>query len=277
MPFDAGPSPDLRAEFKRTAIEATRLAVRVLAEQARAGFQIQHKDKDVLNLVTDADRRAEQAIVDLLRATYPSHRILAEERGASGVGSDYRWVIDPLDGTTNFAHGFPVYCVSIALEYRGEIILGVVRDGTRDELFVAEAGHGAFLNDAPLRVSKVARLSQALLVTGFAYDILENPQNNLDHFSRFSLCAQGVRRTGSAALDLCYVAAGRFDGFWELKLNPWDMAAGSLMVTEAGGRMSNFKGDGFSIYGGEMVGSNGLIHAAMLDVLHDRHRRRQAP
>jgi myo-inositol-1(or 4)-monophosphatase len=260
------PPSDLREGFKQTAIEAASVAARVVAQHARTGFRIEHKGV-LLNLVTDADRHAEQAIVDVIHAAYPSHQVLAEERGATGSGSPYKWIIDPLDGTTNFAHGFPAYCVSIALEYEEQVILGVVKDATRDELFRAEAGCGAFLNDGRIHVSQVPRLDQALLVTGFSYDIRENPQNNLNHFSQFSLRAQGVRRTGSAALDLCYIAAGRFDGFWELKLNPWDMAAGALMVVEAGGRMSNFKGGLFSIYEGEMVASNGPIHDEMLAVL----------
>ena len=179
-------------------------------------------------------------------------------------------MIDPLDGTTNFAHGFPAYCVSIGVEYQGRVIVGVVFDPTRQELFVAEAGRGAFLNGAQIHVSRTQKLDEGLLVTGFAYDIRESPANNLDHFARFALCAQGIRRTGTAALDLCYVAAGRFDGFWELKLHPWDTAAGVLIVLEAGGRVTDFKGGPFSIYDQEIVASNGIIHDAMLAVLGGR-------
>jgi myo-inositol-1(or 4)-monophosphatase len=186
------------------------------------------------------------------------------ERGADPA---YRWVIDPLDGTTNFAHGFPAYCVSIGLEYRGEVILGAVLDPTRDELFVGETGRGAFLNGKPLRVSATPTVNAALLVTGFAYDIRKSQENNLDHFSRFALRAQGVRRTGAAALDLCYVAAGRFDGFWELKLQPWDTAAGLVILREAGGRATDFKGNPYSIYEPSIVATNGLIHEAMLKIL----------
>ena len=256
----------LREAFKRTAIEAATIASGILLESARAGFRIEHKD--CVNLVTDADRHAEQAIIDMISKEFPSHRILAEERGFKAAGeSPYQWIIDPLDGTTNFVHGYPVYCVSIALEYQGRIILGVVLDPTRKELFVAEIGRGAFLNEARLQVSEIPTLDQALLVTGFAYDIRESAQNNLDHFARFAVRALGLRRTGSAALDLCYVAAGRFDGFWELKLHPWDMAAGALIVEEAGGRISDFKGQPFCIYGSEIAASNGTIHGQMLDVL----------
>ncbi len=247
------------------AVEAARNAGAIVEEYARKGFRVEHKD--AVNLVTDADTRAEQVIVEAIRRAFPDHQILAEERGQAGSTSPYKWVIDPLDGTTNFAHGFPAYCVSIGVEYQGRCILGVVFDPTRQELFAAEAGGGAFLNGTLLRVSRASRLDAALLVTGFAYDIRESEQNNLDHFARFALRAQGIRRTGTAALDLCYVAAGRFDGFWELKLHPWDTAAGSVILLEAGGRLSDLSGGSFSIYGKELVASNGLVHEEMLEVL----------
>ncbi|MEW6543901.1 MAG: inositol monophosphatase family protein [Nitrospirota bacterium] len=266
MPIAALPPPALRDQLKATLLEAARTAGAVLTDCARAGFRVEYKD--TVNLVTDADRRAEQAVVDAIRKAWPDHQILAEERGMErGADAAYRWVIDPLDGTTNFAHGFPAYCVSIGLEYRGEVILGAVLDPTRDELFVGEAGRGAFLNGKPLRVSATPTVNAALLVTGFAYDIRESPENNLDHFSRFALRAQGVRRTGAAALDLCYVAAGRFDGFWELKLQPWDTAAGLVILREAGGRATDFKGEPYSIYEPSIVATNGLIHEAMLKIL----------
>jgi len=262
------PNKEEREALKATAIDAARIAGKILLDHARAGVRIEHKDE--VNLVTEADRRSEQAVVERIRKSYPGHRILAEERGLESHGeSPYQWVIDPLDGTTNFAHGFPLYCVSIGLEYDGRIILGVVLDPTRSELFTAELGHGAALNGQPISVSKTSRLAAALLVTGFAYDIRHSANNNLNHFSRFSLKAQGVRRTGAAATDLCYVAAGRFDGFWEMKLHSWDMAAGSLIVTEAGGRMSDFKGGEFSIYGEELIASNGRIHEEMVRILSD--------
>jgi myo-inositol-1(or 4)-monophosphatase len=258
-------SQDL-ALFKQTAIEAAKIAGQVLIQQARDGFLVEHKNP--INLVTDADRLSERAIVEVIRKCFPQHQILAEEGGLkSDSRSAYRWIIDPLDGTTNFAHGYPAYCVSIGLEYDGALLLGVVLDPTRDELFVAEVGGGASLNGRRLRASSTQKLDEALLVTGFAYDIRETSQNNLDHFARFALRVQGLRRTGTAALDLCYVAAGRFDGFWELKLNPWDTAAGVLMVREAGGRVTDFSGLPFSIYGQQMAASNGHIHNAMLTVL----------
>ena len=249
-----------------TAVEAARQAGEVLRECARVGFHIEYKN--VINLVTDADCRAEQRIIDVIQRTFPSHRILAEERGlAQRSSSPYQWVIDPLDGTTNLAHGFPAYCVSIGVEHEGRSLIGVVFDPTRDELYTARRGQGAFLNDAPISVSATDHLDRALLVTGFGYDIRETANNNLDHFVRFALKAQGLRRTGTAALDLCYVASGRFDGFWEVALNPWDMAAGIVILEEAGGKVTNFEGGKHSIYGKELVASNGRIHQAMLDVL----------
>jgi myo-inositol-1(or 4)-monophosphatase len=252
------------------AVDAARQAGQVLQECARTGFCVEHKN--VINLVTDADCRAEQRIIDVIQKAFPSHRILAEERGlAQPSPSPYQWVIDPLDGTTNFAHGFPAYCVSIGVEHEGRGLIGVVFDPTRDELFTARRGKGAFLNNAPITVSTADQLDRALLVTGFAYDIRDTPNNNLDHFVRFALKTQGLRRTGTAALDLCYVASGRFDGFWEVTLNPWDMAAGIVILEEAGGKVTNFRGETHSIYGKQLVASNGRIHRAMLDVLQQTH------
>ncbi len=238
---------------------------------AKSGFHIEYKS--AINLVTEADHAAEQCVIDAIRSQFPTHGFLAEERGrVDQEPSPYLWIIDPLDGTTNFAHGFPAYCVSIGLEHQGQSVLGVVYDPTRDELFSATRGGGAHLNGRPIHVSQTAALDQALLVTGFAYDIRETPQNNLDHFVRFALRAQGIRRTGSAALDLCYVAAGRFDGFWEVKLNPWDMAAGTVILKEAGGQVTNLRGETHSLYGQELVSSNGLIHEPMLSVIQESLR-----
>jgi myo-inositol-1(or 4)-monophosphatase len=259
-------SDHLRDGLRETAVSAAKMAGAILTERARLGFRVDFKDS--VNLVTDADRQAEQAVVDTILSRYPDHRILAEEGGQrKGGPSPYQWIIDPLDGTTNFAHRFPAYCVSIGLEFQGECLLGVVFDPTRNELFVGEAGRGSTLNGESIRVSDTPTLNTSLLVTGFAYDIRNTPNNNLNYFNRFALKAQGIRRTGTAALDLCYVASGRFDGFWELKLHPWDMAAGSVILQEAGGRLSDFKGGDLSIYGRELVASNGLIHEEMLYVL----------
>jgi myo-inositol-1(or 4)-monophosphatase len=181
--------------------------------------------------------------------------------------------VDPLDGTTNFAHGFPLFCVSIALEQRRESILGVVYDPMRDELFAAERGGGATLNNRPIRVSATREIGKSLLSTGFPYDITTSRLNNLDHWANFAMHAQALRRVGAAALDLCYVACGRFDGFWELSLNPWDMAAGALIVTEAGGRVTDFQGRSFSNYKPEVIASNGLIHDSMVEVIAIADRR----
>ncbi|MBI3357179.1 MAG: inositol monophosphatase [Nitrospirae bacterium] len=254
-----------------TAIAASKEAGALLVDYSKSGFRVEHKNP--INLVTDADRAAEECVIDRIRKHFPAHCFLAEERGRIEQSpSPYLWVIDPLDGTTNFAHGYPAYCVSIGLEFRGRCILGAVFDPSRDELFTAIEGRGARLNGQLIHVSDTTALDSSLLVTGFAYDIRESPRNNLDHFVKFALKAQGMRRTGSAALDLCYVAAGRFDGFWEVQLNPWDMAAGSVIVQEAGGRLTTFCGNDLSIYGQELVASNGHIHQAMLQVLNEETR-----
>ncbi|OQW43467.1 MAG: inositol monophosphatase [Nitrospira sp. HN-bin3] len=251
----------------QAAVEAGQAAGTLLLRYAETGFQIEYKNP--INLVTDADRAAEQCVIDLLKTRFPDHHFLAEERGRDDEGSSpYRWIIDPLDGTTNFAHGYPTYCVSVGLEYEGRCIMGVVFDPSRNELFTAIEHRGAYLNGRPIHVSNTKSLDSSLLVTGFAYDIRETKRNNLDHFAKFALKAQGLRRTGSAALDLCYVAAGRFDGFWEVRLSPWDMAAGSVIAREAGGRLTDFSGNNLSIYGQELVASNGRIHEAMLAVLN---------
>jgi myo-inositol-1(or 4)-monophosphatase len=261
--------PLSRDALLEAAVAASQEAGALLLTYAEAGFQIEYKNP--INLVTDADRAAEQCVIDRIKAHFPTHRFLAEERGRlEERQSPYLWIIDPLDGTTNFAHGYPVYCVSIGLEYEGRCMLGVIFDPSRNELFTAIEHRGAQLNGQPLHVSNTATLDSSLLVTGFAYDIRETKRNNLDHFVNFALKAQGLRRTGSAALDLCYVAAGRFDGFWEVRLNPWDMAAGSVIAREAGGRLTDFSGKDLSIYGQELVASNGQIHEQMLAVLNQK-------
>lgn len=254
--------------FLATAIDAARKAGDVLNHYAQRGFHIEYKNP--INLVTEADLAAEQCVIDVIRSRYPTHSVLAEERGrVADNPSAYVWIIDPLDGTTNFAHGYPAYCVSIGLEYEGECVVGVVYDPTRHDLFTATKGGGAFLNGQAIHVSQTAVLDQALLVTGFAYDIRDTPRNNLDHFVRFALRVQGLRRTGTAALDLCYVAAGRFDGFWEVTLNPWDMAAGTVILKEAGGQVTTFLGAPHSVHQPELVASNGLLHPAILKVLQE--------
>ncbi len=223
--------------------------------------------KGVKNLVTDMDRRSEKVIADLVRYALPHHSVVCEEGTRLEGDSGYRWFVDPLDGTTNYAHGYPCFSVSIGVEKDGALILGVVYDPNLEELFMAERGAGAFVNGKRLQVSAICAMSDALLATGFPNDVAGTAQNNLDYFVRFMNRAQGVRRPGSAALDLCYVAAGRFDGFWELKLYPWDMAAGSLMVTEAGGRVTDLRGGPHNLSNPQIVASNGPLHDEMLRVL----------
>jgi len=251
--------------FLTAAQEAARSAGSMLAAQRGAKRDVDYKGP--VDLVTNFDRQAQQQIVGILSSRYPDHDFLAEEDLREERGSDYRWIIDPLDGTTNFAHGLPVYAVSIALERRGRVELGVVYDPNRDEMFSAMRGAGARLNGKPIRVSSTPDLNRSLLATGFPYDIRESRDNNLDHFADFAVRAQAVRRCGSAALDLCYVAGGRFDGFWELKLAAWDVAAGMLLVTEAGGRVTDFLGREPDISGRQIVASNGHIHAELTAVL----------
>jgi myo-inositol-1(or 4)-monophosphatase len=247
------------------AIGVARDAGRLIRDRVGTNIGIDHKGS--IDLVTDVDLASERLIREAISTYYPRHEILAEEGGLSESGSEYRWVVDPLDGTTNYAHGYPTFCVSIALECKGEPVLGVVYDPMRDELFSAEHGAGATLNNRPIHVSTITDLMQGMLSTGFPYDIKTSTLTNLDHWSNFALRAQALRRDGAAALDLCYVACGRFDGFWELNLSPLDTAAGTLIVTEAGGSITNFSGGTFSNYKPEVVASNGLIHDQMLEVL----------
>ena len=223
--------------------------------------------KGRINIVTDIDKKSEDMIIRSIRRAFGDHSILSEESRPRKGSSEYKWVIDPIDGTTNFAHSFPFYCVSIALEESGKSILGVVYDPMREELFVAENGKGAYLNKSRISVSKARKLSRGFLATGFSYQIKNAEDNNVCHFENFLMKAMAIRRAGSAALDLCYVACGRFDGFWELDLKPWDSAAGSLIVQEAGGILTRFDGSKFSPYVGETLATNGLIHSQMVKVL----------
>jgi myo-inositol-1(or 4)-monophosphatase len=226
--------------------------------------------KGDINLVTEADIAAENLIIERIRSHYPQHGILAEESGEAeligGKRSEWKWIIDPLDGTTNYAHGYPCFCVSIALEHSGALELGVVYDPMRDEMFAAERGQGATLNDRKIRVSSVEGLSDAMLCTGFPYNVRERP-DFARGFVNFTMNAQAVRRDGSAALDLAYVACGRFDGFWEDGLSPWDIAAGAVLISEARGRVTNFTDERVDIYNEQVLASNGLIHEAMMKVL----------
>lgn len=248
-------------------IETARDAGRVLLEKFGRIESVTKKGD--INLVTEADLASEALIVERIKSHFPRHAILAEEAGnavVTGEDGGHKWIIDPLDGTTNYAHGYPCFCVTIALEHEGEVVLGVTYDPTRDELFTAEKGRGATLNGKPIRVSRTDELGNALLVTGFPYDI-KHREKFARHLTEFLLTSRGVRRDGSAAIDLAYVACGRFDGFWEEGLNPWDVAAGKLLIEEAGGTVSYYDGSPFSIYTPPIVASNGTIHAEMLNVL----------
>ncbi len=242
----------------------------MLMQYFHQGLKIEYKgDAD---LVTAADRASETMIRERVRAQFPSHDVLGEEQGLSDSGSEYRWYVDPLDGTTNFAHGYPVFCVSMALEHRsngeGERIVGVVYDPTRDELFTAEKGKGARLNDKPIHVSKATQLKECLVATGFpSHKRHKNP--NIHFYHQITLRTHGVRRAGSAALDLCNVASGRFDGFWEFNLNPWDTAAGVLIIEEAGGKVTRYDGSPFQLNSRETLATNGLIHEALLHEFHE--------
>jgi myo-inositol-1(or 4)-monophosphatase len=253
------------------AIQAARDAGRLL--QDRMGRTIQITNKGVIDLVTEVDVAAEQLIIERIKSYHPRHAVLAEESGASdqpgGPRSEFQWIIDPLDGTTNYAHGYPCFCVSIALERAGVLELGVIYDPTRDETFAAERGEGATLNGRRIHVSEISELNRAMLCTGFPYNVRDRG-DFARHFSNFIMHAQAVRRDGSAALDLAYVACGRFDGFWEEGLRPWDVAAGVLLVEEAGGRISRYDGTPFDIYTPPIVASNGLLHEEMLRVLQMR-------
>lgn len=248
------------------AIEIARESGSLIDKLSKQPHQISYKRKS--DIVTEVDRRSEALITERLRRHFPEHAIVAEEGGGKQTGSDYCWYVDPLDGTTNFAHGFPVYCVTMALALRDEVITGVVYDPTRDELYAAERGSGAYLNNQRISVSPTASLSESLLGTGFP-PFASNHDLNLQFFFKFTHLSHGIRRAGAAALDLCSVASGRFEGFWELKLNPWDKAAGALMVTEAGGRVTDLAGGAFSLHRDEIFASNGLIHDSMLEVFSE--------
>lgn len=251
--------------YLSAAWEAARLAGTLIRETWEQPKSIDYKG--AVDLVTSVDREAERRIVEVLQANFPSHSILAEEESSiTGTNNGYRWIIDPLDGTTNFAHGYPHFCISIAMEIESVVVLGLVYDPLRHECFRAVLGQGASVDGNRIQTSATRELDKALLGTGFPYDRRINADEYLTYFKAFMLHTQGIRRSGSAALDLCYVACGRLDGFWELKLRPWDIAAGSLIVSEAGGRMSDFHGREFRISGIETLASNGTIHAEMVDV-----------
>lgn len=252
-------------EHLAAAREAAKEAGRILMEGFGRRPEVYYKGR--INIVTEIDRRSEASIVAFLHRRFPDYTILSEEgQGYEGKGGA-SWIVDPLDGTTNYTHGFPFFAVSIALQQQGQLRCGVVYDPLREEWFTAIQGGGASLNDEPIHVSDTDVLVEALLCTGFPYELKEHFEMNLKHFRNFSMRALAVRRPGAAALDLSYVAAGRLDGFWEFQLKPWDMAAGTLLITEAGGTVTDAGGGPLDIFGDEIVASNSRIHQAMLGVL----------
>lgn len=264
----------------------TKILLATAIQAAKASGKIQKKGwgrkhtvqfKDDINLVTEVDKACEAVILKIISKKFPTHDFLAEESGeilarSSRMGQrspHYKWIIDPLDGTTNYAHTFPAFCTSIGLEHQGKMLLGVVYDPLRDEMFTAVHGRGAYLNGKKIHVSCVSILKRSLLATGFAYNVQKVFNNNLNHFSNFIMRTQAVRRMGAAAIDLCYVACGRFDGFWEMELWPWDVSAASLILQEAGGKVSMFDGSSFDIYGKQIIASNGKIHQDMVRVIQE--------
>ena len=258
-------------EYLDFASELARAAGDILKHYASRDKHVEYKGH--ANLVTVADRESEELIIREICSRYPEHAILAEESGsldrAGELASRGRWIIDPLDGTTNYAHQFPMYSVSIGFEQEGRLLCGAVYDPVRDEMFTASRGGGAFVNGRSIAVSDVSNLSEGLLLTGFPYEFREKVGRAMDLFRSFLIGSQAVRRAGSAALDLCYIAVGRCDGFWELDLQPWDTAAGTVIVEEAGGRLTDFKGEPFQIDSKEIIASNNLIHEQMIRAVAD--------
>ena len=241
--------------------EAGALLLRYYERRVRVEYKAGKGDVDV---VTEADRASEAFIIERLKARFPDHAIVAEEGGGRETASPYRWYIDPLDGTTNFAHSFPQFCVSMALEHEGRIVAGVVYDPTRDELFTAERGGGAFLNQRPIRVSAISALSESLMATGFP-SRKRHQNSNIHFYYQLTMTSHGVRRPGSAALDLCYVACGRLESFWEFQLSPWDTAAGWLIAEEAGGRVTDMLGKPYGLQSETIAASNSLIHGQLIE------------
>lgn len=256
--------------YLEVAVKAAREAGQIQKLYFGSSLQIEYKGE--INPVTEVDRLCDRTISEILLSHFPEHDLLTEESPFEKKGSPYRWIVDPMDGTTNYLHGYPCFCVSIALELEKEIILGVVYNPVLDELFVSEKGKGAYLNGEKIFVSQEKNLFRSFLSTGFPYDVHEQADFYLRYFREFLIRSFAIRRPGSAALDLCYLAAGRFDGFWELKLQPWDVAAGALMVMEAGGKITDFSGQPFHIYSKEVLASNGWIHSQMLETIKEAER-----
>jgi len=251
--------------YLEVAEKTAREAGVVLLENLGKVKKIEFKAKN--SLVTEVDKLSEEIIINNIKKSFPSHDIFAEESGRHSENSDYLWLIDPIDGTTNYAHAYPFFSISIALEVKGEVEIGLVYDPVKDEMFTAEAGKGAYLNGELIKVSKSDSIEHSHVCTGFMHEIEWMVEANIKHFGNFIRRARAVRRDGSAALDVCYVACGRFDGFWELGLNPWDTAAAVLILKEAGGQVTTFSGDEYSIYLKEILASNSIIHGQMMEIL----------
>jgi myo-inositol-1(or 4)-monophosphatase len=247
-------------------IEISKRAGSIIKEGFGTTFKIEYKTNES-NLVTEIDKASEELIINFIKKKYPSHSILAEEGGDLRKNSEYLWVVDPLDGTTNFAHGLPIFSVSIGVQKNGETIAGVVYDVMRDLVFSAEKGSGAFTNSEQIEVSIVNKLEHSLLVTGFPYDIAENPEGAFERFTILTKKSRGMRRLGSAAIDFCYLASGVFDGFWEVHLHPWDICAGKLIAEEAGGMVTDFKGKSIDIFSKKILSTNNKIHEQMIEVM----------
>ena len=256
--------------FLATAIEAVIRAGDL--QIARFGTGVRVAKKGIIDLVTEVDLEVERAFRALIADRFPSHDVLAEELGGPSTGASHRWVFDPLDGTTNFAHGIPIFCASLALEIDGEAVLGAVYDPNRRELFTAERGVGSWLNGQRLNTSLATSVIESVLVTGFPYDVQSNPEGFLQVFGRVLQRARAVRRLGSAAIDLCWVAAGRMEGFWEEQLQPWDTRAGALILQEAGGRVTGMDGRSWDPANGDILGSNGHIHDELLQIINEGRR-----
>ncbi|HEY9868248.1 MAG TPA: inositol monophosphatase family protein [Candidatus Obscuribacterales bacterium] len=269
--------PPALERARQTALRAAKQAGALLRERLGNIRNIDYKG--AFNIVTDVDRASEQLILEILQAEFPDYGILAEEGGAQAAGSGRRWLVDPLDGTTNYTHAYPFFSVSIALEENGRTLLGVVYNPIADELFWAQASRGAWLGEKQIHVSSINCLASSLLATGFAPGTKESPagENPMRQFAALTATSHGVRRDGSAALDLCFVACGRLDGFWEMKLSPWDTAAGSLIVQEAGGRVTNLEGGVFEMSTGHILATNGLIHDEVVAALGRARREAQNP
>ena len=253
-------------KLREVLLDATKEAGKIILQYFDGTFKIDHKE-GVNNLVTEVDKLSEDKIIKVIRATFPTHTIISEEVGEMIKPSDYQWIIDPIDGTVNFAHGIPICCVSIGILYNNELVMGAVFNPMMNELFFAEKGKGATLNGQSINVSKKSNFKTAFLVTGFPYAWPDSEQHPIKVFEKLVLEGLPVRRLGSAAIDLCWVACGRFDGFWEYNLQAWDVAAGYLIVQEAGGIVTDFEGGDANVFTRQTLASNGLIHEAMLSVI----------